>query len=155
MPSEPVCHAELTQRSGIRRVAGGTSGLAPRAVLRGRVPVRYAARDAPPAPAHTCTVLGSSRRLLRAPRQLLPLSALKWSWVGEDGSPGVSWHVTAGGCVCSRRAAAVPFPKLAWETILGTALVCTSLHTHPGPERQVGPAGPPGTRGVQVLGHRD
>lgn len=58
VPSRPVCRRRLTQRSGIRRVAGSTSGLVPRAVPRGHVPARYVAGEAAPAPAHTCTRRG-------------------------------------------------------------------------------------------------
>lgn len=45
----------------------------------------------------------------------------------------MSWHVTVGVRLYGRRAAAVPFPKLAWETILGRALACASLHTRTEP----------------------
>ena len=130
-------------------MAGGTSGLAPRAGLRGCVPVRYAAREAPPAPARTCTLPGSGWQPPRAPRRLLTLSALRWSGLGEDGSPSVSWRVTVSVRLCGRRAAAVPCPKSAWETIPGSASVCTSQN--PGSSAGMGPAGPPGTGGLRVL----
>ena len=63
--------------------------------------------------------------------------------VREDGSPSVSWHITAGVQLYGRRAAAIPFPKSAWETILGTALAYTSLHTHTAPAAAQGEAGGP------------
>lgn len=97
-------------------MAGSTSGLAPCTVLRGCVPVRHAARGAPPTPAHTCAVPGSGRRLPQTPHRLLPFSVLRWSGVEEDGRLLAVWQES-----CS-----VPFPKPVWETVLGAALAPSS-----------------------------
>lgn len=96
----------------------------------------------PPAPVHTCALLGSSRRLPRAPYRLPSLSGAG-KGVGEDGSPSVSWHIPAGVWLYGRRAAAIPFPKSAWETSPGTALARTSLHTHGAPAAARGEASGP------------
>lgn len=111
-------------------MAGSTSGLAPCTVLRGCVPVRHAARGAPPAPAHTCTVPGSGRWFPPNPASAPAL-------LGAEMERGRGRWKTPG-CMAGELQCSLP------KASVGNRPGCSISSQQQRRERQGGPAGPPG-----------